>query len=89
MFHMPRPNLIESTEGFSVEILGRTGIQYVEGDRTVEVNSEVLATDEIAVYRSSIRRWKDGHAIDEDNRSRIIHNIRDAVKSQGEGIVVI
>ena len=89
MFRSPRPNVIENTEGVSVEILGRVGIRYTEKGKSVEVNAEVLANPEIAVYSSSICKWSDGGAIDDATRGRIIQNIRDAVRSQGEDIVVI
>lgn len=42
-FSEPRANLIESDAGFSVEVLGQTGIRYSEGGRTAFVDSEVLA----------------------------------------------
>ena len=89
MFRSTRPNVIENDEGVSVEILGRAGIRYSETGRSVDVNSEVLATPEIAVYVASIRNWNDGNAIDDATRNRIIENIRSAVRSQGEDLVVI
>jgi hypothetical protein len=88
MFRMLRPNLIESTEGFSVEILGRVGMRYTEWGKSVRIESEVLATPEIAVDTDSILKWNDGSVIDDATRNRIIQNIRDAVRSQGEDIVV-
>lgn len=89
MFHSTRPNVIENTEGVFVEILGRTGIRYTEKGKSVEVDSEVLATPEIGVYAASICKWNNGDAIDDAARNRIIQNIREAVRSQGEDIVVI
>ena len=32
----------ESSDGFSVEVLGRTGLRYREGDRQMFVDSEAL-----------------------------------------------
>ncbi len=89
MFYCTRPNVIENAEGVSVETLGRVGIRYTEEGKSVEVNAEVLATPEIVVYSASIGKWSDGSDIDDTTRSRIIQNIRDAVKSQGEDIVVM
>lgn len=89
MFRSTRPNVIENAEGVSVEILGRVGIRYTEEGKSAEVNAEVLATPEIAVYSASICKWNDGGAIDDATRNRIIQNIREAVRSQGEDIVVI
>src|SRR5262249_28259654 len=35
-FSEPEPNVIESsTEGFTVKVLGRTGMRYTEGNRSV------------------------------------------------------
>ena len=89
MFHRTGANVIENDEGVSVEILGRMGIRYTEAGRSVGVNSEVLAMPEIAVYAALIRNWSDGNPIDDATRSRIVENIREAVRSQGEDVVVI
>ena len=43
MLRSPRANLVESDEGFLVEVLGRTGILYKERDHVMFVDSEVLA----------------------------------------------
>lgn len=88
MFRSTKPNVIENLDGVSVEILGRVGMRYTEDGKSVEVDAEVLATPEIAVYSMSICKWSDGGAIDDTTRSRIIQNIREAVRSQGEDIVV-
>ncbi len=42
MFRKPNPDVIESGEGFSVEVPGRTGLQYEEGSKSMLVNSELL-----------------------------------------------
>jgi hypothetical protein len=42
MFKETRKNVVESDEGFSIEVLGRTGIKYTEGEKTMFVDSEVL-----------------------------------------------
>jgi len=95
VFHSPSPNLIESDDGFSVEVLGRTGILYKEGEHTMLVGSEVLAPGApvgIAVWSKSIRSWRppyqDEH-IDETERMAIINNIRRAVRFAGDDIEVI
>jgi hypothetical protein len=38
-FSEPAANVIESTEGFSVKVLGRTGMRYTEGTRSVWIDS--------------------------------------------------
>jgi hypothetical protein len=40
MFSIPRLNVIESDEGFSVEVLGRTVTSNREGDKVLFVDSE-------------------------------------------------
>ncbi len=56
MFFIPRTNVVESDEGLSVEVLGRTGLRYVEGDRVLLLDSEVLAGSAgLVVYRKISR----------------------------------
>lgn len=79
MYSIPRPNVIESDHGFSVEVLGRTGTRYCEGDQTLLINSEVLAGPHgLVLYSSSIKTWLDGSAINEATRQRVVDNIRGA-----------
>lgn len=93
MFTTPRPNLYESSDGFSVEVLGRTGLVYREGDRQMFVDSEILAGPSgMGVYRSTINRWSaphDAEVVDEVERERIVNNIRDAFRFQGFEIDLI
>ena len=42
MFTSHRPNLYESSDGFPMEVLGRTGLGYREGERQMFVDSQVL-----------------------------------------------
>jgi hypothetical protein len=90
MFREPRVNVIESDEGFAVEVLGRTGLRYSEGSRSVKVDSEVvMGPAGLALYKSSIRAWADGGDIDEPERARIVENIRRAFAFKGYDITVI
>jgi hypothetical protein len=86
-FSHPRPNFIESDEGYSVEVLGRTGLRYCEGGRTLFIDSEVLAGDAgIAIWMASIKRWdppEDDNLVDDPTRRRIIVNVRRAFESKG------
>jgi immunity protein 74 of polymorphic toxin system len=86
-FSEPKVNLIESDAGFSVEVLGRTGLRYTERGRTVYVDSEVMATPgAMLAYRNSMKRWSPPHesdALDDSDRDRIMGNIRRAFESQG------
>jgi hypothetical protein len=42
-FTIPRPNVIESDEGYSLEILGPTSLRYIEKGKVLLLNSEILA----------------------------------------------
>ena len=93
MFTSPRPNLYESSEGFSVEVLGRTGLRYREASREMFVDSELLTGPSgMAVYEDTIRRWDPPYEnvpVTDSDRTRILNNIRDAFRSQGFDIDVI
>jgi hypothetical protein len=93
LFSIPRVNVIESDEGFSVEVLGQTGLRYVEGQRSLFVDSEVLAApNAMALYPASIRRWDrphDGPTIDDATKHRIVENIRRAFRFRGLEIDVL
>lgn len=91
-FTRPQPNLIVSSKGFSVEILGRTGIRYTEGNRSMFIDSEVLATPAIAVFASSIRCWEppfDREVIDDAKRQAIVSNITEAIRFCGETVQIM
>ena len=93
MFTSPRPNVYESSEGFSVEVLGRTGLCYREAGRQMFVDSEVLiGPSAMAIYKDTIRKWDspyDNVPVTDPDRHRILNNIRDAFRSQGFEIDVI
>ena len=76
--------MIESDEGFSVEVLGRTGLRYTRGPMTMHVDSEVLVHPSVMViYPTSIKRWDPPHAaevIDDATRQSIVENIRRAFR---------
>jgi hypothetical protein len=94
-FHSPRPNLVESDQGFAVEVLGKTGLLYTEGVRTMNIYSELLApgrSADTAIWTNSISKWKpphDGEVIDQQERTRILENIRRAIRFAGDDIDVI
>jgi immunity protein 74 of polymorphic toxin system len=92
MFTSPRTNVIASDEGFTVEVLGRTGIQYSEGQRSMFVDSEVLSVGHgIAVFKDSIKAWPSPQGeqpIDEIERQRILDNIRRAIAFQDEPVEI-
>jgi len=86
----PEPNLIESSGGFAVRVLGRTGMRYVEGGRSLRVDSEVLGKPgAIAVFKDSIKTW-DGcrEQVSAADRDRIAENIQRAFEFCGYEIEV-
>jgi hypothetical protein len=92
MFLIPRVNVIESDTGFSVEVLGRTGLCYREGDRKLMVDSEVLmGPTGMVIDASSIRRWAPPHekeVIADARRKQIVENIQAAFSFRGLEIEV-
>jgi hypothetical protein len=93
MFSIPRVNVIESDEGFSVEVLGRTGLRYREGEKVMHIESEVLAgPSALEVDSSSIRNWEAPYShemVDETAKSRIVENIRAAFRFRGLEINIL
>jgi Immunity protein 74 len=93
MFKIPRVNVIESDEGFSVEVLGRTGVRYIEDSKELRVDSEFLVSSSaLVVYKNSIRSWEppfDNEIIDENKRASIVDNIRRAFRFQGVEIDIM
>ena len=85
-FSEPEPNVIEGTSGFSVRVLGRTGMRYTEDSRSVRIDSEVLAKPgAIALFKDSIKEWEGDNAepVSEDDRDRIAKNIKRAFEFCG------
>lgn len=93
MFKIPQVNVIESDEGFSVEVLGRVGLLYTEGPKSLLIDSEILAGPSgVVIYKNSIRAWKppfDTLVIDNDQRDKIIDNIQRAFQFRGFNISII
>ena len=95
MYSKPRRNVIESDEGFSVEILGLTGLNYCEGEKCVRISSELSApwhATAMTVFRSSIHSWAGEYSseiIDDETREKIIENIRSAFRWQRKEIEVL
>lgn len=56
-FSTPRPNLVVSNRGYSVEFEGRFGIRYTDATRDIEIDSEPLAEPgSRVVYRGSFKK---------------------------------
>jgi hypothetical protein len=83
--------VIRSDEGFSVQLLGRSGVLYKEGDHEMVIGSEGVIGG-IAVWRATIQTWKPPHhvePIDDRKRESILENICQALRFQGDEIKVI
>jgi hypothetical protein len=85
MFSIPRVNVVQSDEGFSIELLGRTGMEYREGDKIMHIESEVGMTEvpTLAIWKDWIRAWKPPHnteQITEEKRMEILKRICAALK---------
>lgn len=92
MFSVPRVNVIECDEGFSVEILGMTGLKYSEGDRSIHVDSELLSgSSGLAVFRDTIHHWDipDQPELSLQEQERVVENIRRAYRFRGFEILVL
>lgn len=93
MFTVPRVNVTESDAGFTVEVLGRTGIRYREGHRSLFVDSEVLAPGKgIAIFVNSIRAWdppSGQEPIRAEEKARIVANIKSAMDFRQEPIEIL
>jgi hypothetical protein len=92
-FRVPKVNVIESSQGFAVEVLGRTGLRYTEGSRDLFIDSEVLAAGYgLLVIANSIQNWgpkpRGSSDMERAERVRIIENIQRAFASQGEKIEI-
>ena len=92
LFTRPEPNLIVSNSGFSVKILGRTGLQYCENNKELFIDSEVLAEPGIAIFSRSIKAWSppfEHEHISESQKQKIIKNIKKAIEFCGERVEVL
>ena len=97
-FSYPRPNLIVSRDGFSVEVVrggaSAVSIRYAEAGKAMEIFGEPLvsADPEIAIRRSDVGLWsgleRQGD-LAEAERSRIVENIRKAFAFKGWVLVVL
>lgn len=93
MFTIPRVNVIESDEGFSVEVLWPDGLLYREGAKTLYVESEFeTGPAGLGMYKNSIRAWDppdDEIVINKRKRDRIVDNIQRAFRFRGFEIEVV
>lgn len=91
-FSIPRTNVIESDDGFSVEVLGPTGLRYVEAGRKLWLNSEILAGPAgLILYSGNMKLEAAAEMIilDVMDRNRIVKNVRAAFRFRGFEIQVV
>lgn len=85
-----RRNRVYSDDGFSVEVAGRFAILYREQNRTMSIMAE-MTSDGFVINPNSIGRWEEdplGLAVGDEKRNEIVANLKRALESQGERIVV-
>jgi hypothetical protein len=85
-FAVPRPNVIESDEGYSVEVLGRTGLRYVENGKVLLLESEMLAGLAGLVLFTDQGSIKD---LNTHDKQRVIEHVRAAFKFRGFDIQIV
>lgn len=73
-------------DGFSVTLLGRSGLRYCEGDRTMHIDGEMLVGPPhgFVVYTNTIGRWEGAEEpVGDDEKRRIIANLAAAFRFEG------
>lgn len=89
MFKIPRVNVIESVEGYAVEVSGQKGMLYTEGDKAVWIDTEVLAGPRsILILTSGLKCWRSGEQIDDPTRERISDNVLRAFAWFGDRVEI-
>jgi hypothetical protein len=92
MFTFPRANLFESDAGFSVEVLGRTGLRYREDSKSMFVDSEILTRGNgIQIFTKSIAKWDPPNheeLLTKEDKAHIIRNIREVFEFQKQPVII-
>ena len=88
MFTRIGPNSIESSDGYTVEIMGRGLLVYTERGSQYACDIEIsVVPQQILLYEKSLRKLNESEQIEEGNRRAIVQNIVQAFESQGTRIV--
>jgi hypothetical protein len=76
-------------EGFFISV-GKDWLTYNEGKRRMTITVEMGAKG-FAVYLETIGRWDDdlAHPVDDPTKDQIARNIKRALESQGQSVVLI
>ena len=93
MFSIPRVNVIESTEGYSVEVLSRVGLIYTEDERSIKIDSEIISDPiGVEIVTDSKYTWVDLDnnkvLFSAEERERILNNIKSALIFDGYDVVI-
>ena len=82
-------NVIVSDEGFSVKTLGRIGVKYTEGSKSMYIATEFNASVSplgLVLFEDSIQTWDppyDNEVIDDTKRETIVDNVCRALQFRG------
>ncbi len=70
-----------------MDVAGRFALIYREGKKKMAIGAE-MTMDGFAISVASIGRWDDDplHETDEEEKRRIVANVRRALESQGERV---
>jgi hypothetical protein len=79
-------DLIESDEGFSIEIQGISRIIYREANKSIAFYKEFMAGSRDVLIAGEIKKWDSGEMIHRTARDRILDNIRGAFSFIGTKI---
>jgi Immunity protein 74 len=92
-FTSPAPNIVASSSGFSVQVLGRVGLCYREAGRSMYIDTEVQARPRtMALWTSSMQAWdspNESVGLGKVERDRIVRNIARAFEANGDTLQVI
>ncbi len=76
----------EMVEGdCGVTLLGRSGVRYREGSKTVFINGEMLTGEfDLVVYTNSIKVWEGSQEpVSEESKQRILTNMQAVFRKHG------
>ena len=85
-FTIPRPNVIECNKGYSVEVLGPTGLRYIENENVLLLDSEILAGPAGLILLTQGGALANLGA---EEKQRIVENVRAAFKFRGFDIQIV
>lgn len=91
MFKVENKNTIVSDAGFSVEVLGRTGVRYQESDLSLVVDGEILAGPSGFLIYSDTMKPDTGYEqikLNPLQKSAIINKIKTAFAFRGFDIEI-